>query len=524
MPAVRHINLLTHVARLLVITGKTLTLLAALMMGIGSLLWGYDSGIFGTAQAQVYFTEQFKTNAQTLGAVVSTYPAGGAVGCLLSMPIGNYFGRRNTIRIGAVVSIIGTTFQTAAFNVPLLIVGRVIAGLAIGIIYFAIPMYMSELAPAEHRGLFVGLHAQFIGFGYALSNWIGFAVYFSSGAFTVNISSLISCTSADWPQFRFPVGLQIVLGVILLACTFYIPESPRWLIEEGKMESALALMKRLRREGTSDELVHKEFTQMRDQITWEKENELSSLMGILRKPSYRKRLLLGCFSHIGQQISGISAINYYQTKMYRSLGIKGVTVLALAGVWGITGPLANIFCLMFIIDRFNRRVVLMTGSLAMAADIAIVMALVAVYGGGPDVAANGIGIFFLISFGIIFSLSWNSGTPLYCTEIFPTQIRATGGAIATFCSFVIQVVLAQASPSALQNIGWRYYFVFIVCNLVTAAIVYFFLPETRGMTLEEISEVFGDVFVAVHMNEPLKIELTENVTVAEHTEDITPKV
>ncbi|KAH8776193.1 general substrate transporter [Hyaloscypha finlandica] len=489
-------------------TASAYSYACTLMMGIGSLLWGYDSGIFGTAQAQVYFTEQFKTNAQTLGAVVSTYPAGGAVGCLLSMPIGNYFGRRNTIRIGAVVSIIGTTFQTAAFNVPLLIVGRIIAGLAIGIIYFAIPMYMSELAPAEHRGLFVGLHAQFIGFGYALSNWIGFAVYFSSGAFT----------------FRFPVGLQIVLGVILLACAFYIPESPRWLIEEGKMESALALMKRLRREGTSDELVHKEFTQMRDQITWEKENELSSLMGILRKPSYRKRLLLGCFSHIGQQISGISAINYYQTQMYRSLGIKGVTVLALASVWGITGPLANIFCLMFIIDRFNRRVVLMTGSLAMAADIAIVMAFVAVYGGGPNVAANGIGIFFLISFGIIFSLSWNSGTPLYCTEIFPTQIRATGGAIATFCSFVIQVVLAQASPSALQNIGWRYYFVFIVCNLVTAAIVYFFLPETRGKTLEEISEVFGDVFVAVHMNEPLKIELTENVTVAEHAEVITPKV
>ena len=146
----------------------------------------------------------------------------------------------------------------------------------------------------------------------------------------------------------------------------------------------------------------------------------------------------------------------------------------------------------------------------MAVDIAIVMAFISVYGGGPNVAANGVGIFFLILFGIIFSLSWNSGTPVYCAEIFPTQIRATGGAISTFCSFVIQVVLAQASPTALNNIEWRFYFVFIACNLITAALVFFFLPETKGKTLEEISEVFGDIFVTIHMDEPLKSELSDS--------------
>ena len=159
------------------------------MMGIGSLLWGYDSGIFATSLAQTYFVNHFQTDAATLGAVIATYPAGGAVGCLLSMPIGNYFGRRNTIRIGAVVAIVGTSLQTAASTVPTLIAGRLIAGLAIGIIYFAIPMYMSEIAPAEHRGLFVGLHAQCIGFGYALSNWVGFGVYYAHGEFTVCILS-----------------------------------------------------------------------------------------------------------------------------------------------------------------------------------------------------------------------------------------------------------------------------------------------------------------------------------------------
>lgn len=243
---------------------------------------------------------------------------------------------------------------------------------------------------------------------------------------------------------------------------------------------------------------------MRDQIEYEAEHQETSLIGILRKPSYRKRLILGCLIQIGQQICGISAINYYQTVMYKTLGIKGVTVLALAGVWGLTGPLANIFCLLWIIDRVKRRTLFFWGSIAMTIDIAIVQAIVAVYSGSDNKVANGFGIFFLILFGVLFSLSWNSGAPVYTTEIFPTQIRAVGGAISTFWSFVIQVVLAQASPTALQNVGWRYYFFFIACNLVSAILVYFFLPETHGVSLEEISEVFGDQFVSVHMNEALK--------------------
>lgn len=173
-------------------------------------------------------------------------------------------------------------------------------------------------------------------------------------------------------------------------------------------------MKKLRK---GDEFVEKELTQMRDQIRWEKENEETSLMAIWRKPSYRKRLIIGCGVQIGQQICGISAINYYQTIMYKSLGIQGHLVLALAGVWGLTGPLANIFCLLFMIDRMKRRTLLMTGSISMTIDIAIVAFIVAVYGGSDNQVANGVGIFFLIMFGVLFSISWNSGCPLVTTEV-----------------------------------------------------------------------------------------------------------
>jgi len=277
-------------------------------------------------------------------------------------------------------------------------------------------------------------------------------------------------------------------------------------------------MKKFRKDG-QEEYVKKEFIQMRDQIVWEKENEESSLAGILQKPSYRKRLILGCFIQIGQQICGISAINYYQTIMYKSLGVQGATVLALAGVWGILGPLSNLFCLAFIIDRVKRRTMLMWGSIGMGVDIAIVMAFVAVYGGGPNKVANAFGIFFLLLFDIIFSISWNSGAPVYCTEIFPTQIRATGGAIATFWSFVIQVILAQASPTALENVRWRYYIFFLVMNLVTACAVYLFVPETMGKSLEEINEVFGDSFVTMHLDENIAMEKLDQ---AVHEESVIP--
>ena len=133
----------------------------------------------------MYFEDKFHPSSAVLGAIISIYTAGGAIGCLISGIIGNHYGRRGTIQIGAIIAMIGTTIQTVAINTSMLISGRLIAGVAIGIIYFAIPQFQSEIAPASHRGSFVGLHAQFIGFGYAISNWIGFGVYYGHGAFTV---------------------------------------------------------------------------------------------------------------------------------------------------------------------------------------------------------------------------------------------------------------------------------------------------------------------------------------------------
>lgn len=305
--------------------------------------------------------------------------------------------------------------------------------------------------------------------------------------------------------------------MLLFAGAFFIPESPRYLIEKGQTEKAYKQLQRLRK--NDEQYVNAEFRQMVEQITWDKEHEFTSIWQIMRKPSYRRRMLLGCFIQGGQQICGISAINYYQTIMYRSLGIDGRLVLALAGVWGLVGPFANIVCLMFIIDRVRRRTLLMTGSLLMAIDIAIVMAIVAVYGGTSNTVANGFGIGFLLLFSALFSLSWNSGAPVYTTEIFPTFMRATGGGVSTFVSFLVQIILAQASPTALSRVGWRYYIFFIVMNLVVLVCTYFFVPETSGRTLEEVNEVFGDSGPTTHL-ENESTQDKEVIIATERVEDL----
>lgn len=125
-----------------------------------------------------------------LGGIISVYTAGVAIGALLSGPVGNRFGRLGTIRIGAIIAAIGTTLQTAAMETIMLIFGRLVAGLAIGLIYFAITMFLSEIAPFSRRGLFTGLHSQFIGFGYMTNNWIGFGVSYTKAQFTVSVPLL----------------------------------------------------------------------------------------------------------------------------------------------------------------------------------------------------------------------------------------------------------------------------------------------------------------------------------------------
>lgn len=141
------------------------------------------------------------------------YAAGGAIGCIFNMWSAEALGRRRSIQLGCLISIVGATIMTASVNIPMFIVSRFIMGFGIGVLVTLVPLYQSEVSPPESRGLMVGLHGVLIGFSYSLTGFITYACYFANyGAF----------------QWRFPLSVQLIPCCILFGGSFFLPESPRW--------------------------------------------------------------------------------------------------------------------------------------------------------------------------------------------------------------------------------------------------------------------------------------------------------
>ncbi|ODQ52031.1 hypothetical protein SAICODRAFT_26103 [Saitoella complicata NRRL Y-17804] len=471
--------------------GKLYTYGCAAFTAVGSFMWGYDSGVFGTTIAQPSWNTYYGyPTGAILGGIISSYAGGAAVGCILAT-MSDRIGRRRTVQIGGLTAFVGTLLMAAAVNVEMLLVGRVIAGLAIGILYSSIPLYQSEIAPPTKRGFVVGLHTLFISTGFALANWIGYASYWSGNDF----------------QFRFPMSFQCLPALILTIGMQFLPESPRWLIEQGRYEEAYTVTKRLHYTDTQDEtFFEQEFHQMKEQITYEKQEEVTSTLELFRRPSYRKRILLAIFIQVGTQACGTNVVNYYQTKIYESVGIKGSTVLLLAALYGMVGPLSTLVSTNFI-DRWGRVKATFWSLIFLGIDFIFLAALIATY---SNKAGAGAAIAFLFLFSIIYSLGFNAVWAVYTTELFPMALRARGGAIATFFSFVTQIIFSQASPTAFENLGWKYYIVFIVLDFVFAGMVLMFCVETKGKTLEEINELFGER-VVVRMDERGEVEMERGV-------------
>ncbi|CEL07014.1 Putative Function: high affinity glucose transporter (Precursor) [Aspergillus calidoustus] len=461
--------------------GRAYTIGLATFAATGSFLFGYDSGVMTDVIASRNFLDFFDTTktSSIIGAINSTFSGGAAIGALTAGLTIDRLGRRFTIQLGAIIATIGAILQCAAQDLAMILVGRIVAGWAVGILSMSVPVYQAECAHPRNRGFIVGLAQQMIGVGFIVSTWIGYGCLHAPDTNSV--------------QWRFPLAFQGLPSILLCIGMIWLPESPRHLVEKQKDEEAMRVLRRLHYDGTNSDWIESEFTEIKATIDAERELTAPGWLVMFRVPQWRKRLLLGTAVQVFTQMTGVNVINYYQNIMYESLGITGHRATLVSGIYNVVGPIANLIFITFILDRVGRRRPLMFGAGAIAIALVCEAALNSQNEAGTHDGYSIGGVFFLFCVTVIFSMSFGSISWVYMSEVMPMQIRGKGNAFATGVgNWTVSTLWSQVSPIALDKIGWKFYFLFAGWNLfVTIPTIYFFFKETKQKSLEEIDLLFG---------------------------------
>ncbi|EOD47407.1 putative mfs sugar transporter protein [Neofusicoccum parvum] len=454
----------------------------AVFAATGSFLFGYDSGVMTDVIQSPHFLTFFDTTKTSpiIGAINSTFSGGAVFGSLTGGLTMDRFGRKGTIIIGASVACIGAILQCAAMHLAMILVGRILAGWAVGILSMSVPVYQSECAHPEKRGLIVGIAQQMIGVGFIVSTWIGY------GSHHVPATS-----SFSW---RFPLAFQALPCVLLMCGMPFFPESPRHLLETDRDDEAMRVLRKLHYNGHNDEWINQEFHEIKTTIAAEKAITVPGWRIMFTVPQWRTRLMHATAMQVFTQMTGINVINYYQTIMYENLGIEGSRNLLVTGIYNCVGPLCNLVFITFFLDRVGRKKPLIFGSVAITLALICEGILNSQNESGKREGLSIGGVFFIFLVTCIFSFSFGPISWTYASEIMPMQIRARGSAFATgIGNWLVSTIWSQVSPIGLGAIGWKFYFIFVAWNIcVTLPVIIIYFKETKKLSLEEIDLLFGE--------------------------------
>ncbi len=442
---------------------NSLLIFIASVAATGGLLFGFDTGVINVALPAI--REQFALTPSQESNVVSAVLFGAMFGPFLSGFLTDILGRKKINIIASIVFVLGSIVAAIATSPGMLIFGRLLLGLAIGIVAATVPLYLAELSPKEKRGQMVTYFQLAITLGILLSYLVG---YIFEGA------------ENSW-RLMFWAGF--IPAILLLVGMFFIPESPRWLLSKGRESEAIEVLKKLR---SSDD-AQKELQETRDIIEEEKKNKGGW------KEFFSKRLRIPLFIGVGifaiQQFSGINAIIYYSTDIFKGMFSSSQATLATVGV-GVINSLATIIGMRYL-DKWGRKPILYTGLIGTAVCLGTVGLAFLMKDNLPEglrqiMLVGGIYtyiIFFAISLG---PLGW-----LLISEIYPLKIRGFASSMGSFNHWIFDAMVAYSFPlmraSSLGSNG-GIFFIYMVVVLLGLFFAKFVVFETKGLSLEDIEK------------------------------------
>ncbi|HGH0891926.1 TPA: sugar porter family MFS transporter [Staphylococcus pseudintermedius] len=422
---------------------------------LGGLLYGYDMGVI--SGALLYLKNDIPLNAYTEGLVVSSMLVGAIVGAGLSGPLSEKLGRRRLVFMISIVFIIGALILALAPTMEILVLGRVIIGLAVGGSTAIVPVYLSELAPTDARGSLSSLNQLMITIG-------------------ILASYLVNYAFAPIEGWRWMLGLAVVPSVILMIGVIFMPESPRWLLEKRGEKAARDVMKLTYPASEIDHEIEnmKKINQIADN-TWT----------VLKSPWLLSTIIIGSVFALLQQLIGINAIIYYAPKIFATAGFgESTAILSTVGI-GVVNVLVTIFAIS-IIDKIDRKKLLVIGNIGMVASLLIMSALIWLIGVN---SAAWIILLCLTTFIIFFGVSWGPVLWVMLPELFPMRARGAATGIAALVLSIGSLLVAQFFPVLTDVLQVQQVFlIFAVIGIIAMIFVIKFLPETRGRSLEQIEQ------------------------------------
>jgi len=427
-------------------------LYVAAVAALGGLLFGYDTGVI--SGALLFVKRSFHLGSTGQSVVVSAVLVGAVIGAGAAMLIGDRIGRKVLIAASAVVFIAGTAVAAGATSIGVLIVGRAILGVAIGLSSSVVPVYIAEISPERRRGGFVAL----------------FQLAITVGIFLAYVVDYAFASIHGW-RWMFLCGIAPAL--VLFAGVLVLPRSPRWLALAGRDEEAREVLAVIGEGDVDEELAEIEASFDHAQAGWRE----------LWAPLARNALLVGLGLGVFQQFIGINTVIYYAPTILQFAGFKSATVsiLATMGVGAVN--VAMTVVAVRLIDRVGRRPLLLGGLIPMALSL-VAIGVAFDLGSGP---VRWIAIASLVVYVGSFAVSWGWGFWLLNAELYPLEVRGRGTGLVVMVQWVANLAVSLTFLLLIHAIGKPATF-WLYAALCVAAIVFtaFFVPETKGKTLEEI--------------------------------------
>lgn len=464
-------------------------ILAAIVGSFGGSLFGYDLGVSGGVtsmddflkhffpkiyerkQVHLHETDYCKYDNQILTLFTSSLYFAGLISTFGASVVTRKYGRRGSILTGAVSFFLGGCVNAAAMNVTMLIIGRILLGVGIGFGNQAVPVYLSEIAPPKIRGAVNQL--------FQLSTCLGVLVADIINYFTEQLH--------PW-GWRLSLGLAVVPATIMFVGGLFLPETPNSLVEQGRLEEARVVLEKIR--GTKK--IDAEFEDLKDAS--EAARKIKHPFRNLLKAKNRPQLVIGALAIPAfQQLSGQNSILFYAPVIFQSLGFgSGASLYSsiITSSMLVLGALVS----MSLVDRLGRRFFFIEAGIQMIVCMVIVAATLATNFGRGQQLSKGLALLLVISiclFVLAYGWAWGPLGWLVPSEIFPLETRSAGLSMVVCVNLFFTAAIAQCFLASLCHLQWGVFVLFGSLILIMTFFIYFLLPETKQVPIEEMSHLWA---------------------------------